>query len=123
MEETNRLIQEIVKTQSSLIGIDTCDIEDTFTGSSPIHGFTVAVDSALDSRAEVLMGEVRGKAEQYKPFIHALVFFFFPTDKPLLMEELKPLSDWIETFPSEFMIKWGMATHPKQELRTIVIIK
>jgi len=123
MEETNRLIQEIVKTQSALIGIDACDIEETFMASGPIHGFTVTVDSALDSRAEVLIGGVREKAEQYKPFIHALVFFFFPTDKPLLMEELKPLSDWIETFPSKFMIKWGMATHSKQELRTIVIIQ
>jgi hypothetical protein len=58
--------------------------------------------------------------EQYN---RILVFFFFPEERPLLMEELKPFSDWIESVPGEFMVKWGMATQFTQDLRAIVILQ
>ena len=48
-------------------------------------------------------------AAHIEPYNHALVFFFFPEKLPLRMEELKPFSDWIESIPREFMVKWGMA--------------
>ena len=61
--------------------------------------------------------------KKYGPFSHALVFFFFPEKLPLLMEELKPFSDWIESIPGEFMVKWGMATQSTQEIRAIVLLQ
>ena len=48
-------------------------------------------------------------------------FFLLPKDHPLLMEELKPFSDWIESVPGEFMVKWGMANQSTQEFRIIVL--
>ena len=49
--------------------------------------------------------------------------FFFPEDRPLLMDELKPFSDRIESIPGEFMVKWGMATQSTQEIRAIVLLQ
>jgi hypothetical protein len=51
------------------------------------------------------------------------VFFFFPEERPLLMEELKPFSEWIDSIPDEFMIKWGLAIHSSQELRAIILLQ
>jgi hypothetical protein len=123
MEETTQLIQEIVEAKRSIIRIDANDIKDTFRGGGSIHGFTVSVSPALEGRVEVLMDEVKKKAEWYKPFNNALVFFFFPEDYSLLIDELQPFSDWIESIPDEFMIKWGMAIQSTQEIRTIVLLQ
>ena len=44
-----------------------------------------------------MMAKIMKHTECFEPYSHALVFFFFPEDRPLLMEELKPFSDWIES--------------------------
>ena len=54
---------------------------------------------------------------------HALIFFFFPENHPLLMEELQPFSEWIESVPDDFLIRWGMATQSTQEIRAIVLLQ
>lgn len=72
---------------------------------------------------ESLMDLIIVNTKKYEPFSHALIFFFFPEDRPLLMEELKPLSDWIESVPGELRIKWGMATQSTQELRAIILLQ
>ena len=59
----------------------------------------------------------------HKPYNRALVFFFFPEEQPLLMEEMKPLSEWIESIPGELMIKWGMGLHSTPKVRAIVALK
>ena len=126
MEETKQLIQEIVEAQRSIISIDANDIKDTFQGDSPIHGFTVSVNPALDFRTEVLFDEIREKAEQFKPFNKVLLFFFISDISPLTMDELYPLNEWMEEFPNEFMLKWGMAINPPNAphaLKAIVLLQ
>ena len=120
MEETKQLIQEIVEAQRSIISIDANDIKDTFQGDSPIYGFTVSVNPALDFRTEVLFDEIREKAEQFKPFNKVLLFFFMSDISPLTMDEL------MEEFPNEFMLKWGMAINPPNAphaLKAIVLLQ
>lgn len=112
MEETEELIKEIVEAERRIIGIDGDDIENTFRGGGEIHGLTVSVNPALDYRTEVLMDEVKSQAEVFKPYNHAIVFFFVPSDCPLMMGELRPLNEWFEEFPEEAIIKWGMALTP-----------
>jgi len=72
---------------------------------------------------ESLMDLIIVNTKKYEPFSHALIFFFFPEDRPLLMEELKLLSDWIESVPGELTIQWGMATQSTQEIRAIVLLQ
>ena len=126
MEETKQLIQEIVEAKRSIISIDANDIKDTFQGDSPIHGFTVSVNPALDFRTEVLFDEIREKTEQFKPFNKVLLFFFISDISPLTMDELYPLNEWMEEFPNEFMLKWGMAINPPNAphaLKAIVLLQ
>jgi hypothetical protein len=126
MEEAKLLIKEILEAQRSIISIDADDIENTFQGRSPIHGFTVSVNPALDYRTEVLFDEVREKSEQFKPFNTALVFFFMSDISPLTMDELYPLNEWMEKFPDEFMLRWGMAINPPNAphaLKAIVLLQ
>ena len=126
MKETKQLIQEIVEAQRSIISIDANDIKDTFQGDSPIHGFTVSVNPALDFRTEVLFDEIREKVEQFKPFNNALVFFFMSDISPLTMDELYPLNEWMEEFPDEFMLRWGMAINPPNgpyTLKALVLLQ
>lgn len=126
MEETKQLIKEILEAQRSIISIDANDIDHTFQGDEPIHGFTVSVNPALDYRTEVLFDEIREKAEQFKPFNNALVFFFVSDISPLSMGELYPLNEWIEEFPEEFVLRWGMAVNPPNAphtLKAVVLIQ
>ena len=126
MEETKLLIKEILEAQRSIISIDANDIENTFQGNGPIYGFTVSVNPALDFRTEVLFDEIRERAEQFKPFNNALVFFFMSDISPLTMDELYPLNEWMEEFPDEFMLRWGMAINPPDAphiLKAIVLLQ
>jgi hypothetical protein len=119
MKETKQLIQEIVEAKRSIISIDANDIKDTFQSDNPIYGFTVSVNPALDFRTEVLFDEIREKAEQFKPFNNALIFFFMSDISPLTMDELYPLNEWMEEFPDEFMLRWGMAINPPNAPHTL----
>jgi len=123
MKETKQLIQEIVKAQRSIISIDANDIKVTFRGDGAIHGLTVSVNPAMDDRIKILIDKVKKEAEQYMPFNTALLFLFLPEDQPLLMEELQPLTEWMESVPGNFLIKWGMAIQSAQEIRAIVILQ
>lgn len=126
MEETKLLVREIVEAKWSIISIDANDIEDAFRGGGAIHGFTASVNPALDYRTEVLMDEVREKAEQFKPFNNAIMFFFISDISPLTMDELYPLNDWLKEFPEEFMLRWGMAINPPDAphaLKAIVLLQ
>jgi len=72
----------------------------------------------------LMMAKIMKHTECFGPFNHALVFFIFPEDRPLQMEELKPFRDWIESLTGELRIKWGsMATQFTTELRAIVILQ
>jgi hypothetical protein len=122
MEDSKLLIREIVEAKRSIISIDSKDIEDAFRDGGTIHGFTVSVNPALDYRTEVLLDEVREKAELFKPFNHAIVFFFISDISPLTMDELYPLNDWLEEFPDEFMLRWGMAINPPDAPHTLKAI-
>lgn len=126
MEETKLLIREILEAERSIISIDANDIEKNFRGDRQIHGFTVSVNPALDFRTEVLFDEIRERAEQFKPFNNALVFFFMSDISPLTMDELYPLNEWMEEFPDEFMLRWGMAIDPPDAphiLKAIVLLQ
>jgi hypothetical protein len=126
MEEPKQLIQEIVEAKRNVISIDANDIKDTFQSDNPIYGFTVSVNPALDYRKEVLFDEIREKAEQFKPFNYALLFFFISDISPLTMDELYPLNEWMEEFPNEFVLRWGMAISPPKAphaLKVIVLLQ
>ena len=126
MEETKLLIKEILEAERSIISIDANDIEATFRVDRPIDGFTVSVNPALDFRTEVLFDEIREKAEQFKPFNNALIFFFMSDISPLTMDELYPLNEWMKEFPEELMMRWGMAINPPgapHNLKAIVLLQ
>ena len=126
MEETKLLIKEILEAERSIVRIDANDIGNTFQVDRPIYGFTVSVNPASDFRTEVLFDEIREKTEQFKPFNNVLVFFFMSDISPLTMDELYPLNEWMEEFPDEFMLRWGMAINPPNgphTLKAIVLLQ
>ena len=117
------LIREVLDSRNSIVKIDANDVNDLFQEGGEIHTYDASVGSSMKKRMELLMDLIIENTKKYETFSHALVFFIFPEDRPLLMEELKPVSDWIESVPSELLIKWGMAIHRTPMIRAIVILQ
>ena len=120
---TKKYIMEIIDYHDSIVSIDVNDVRDLFQEGGEIHTYDASVGASIKKRMESLMDLIIVNTKKYEPFSHALIFFFFPEDRPLLMEELKPFSDWIESIPGELRIKWGMATQSTQELRAIILLQ
>ena len=119
----NVLLKEVLENPNSLINIDINDIKDLFLQSEEIHFFDVRVNAREEYRMEQLVEQIKEKGKSLSSYTRALIYFFFPEHNPLLMEELQPFSEWMESVPDEFMIKWGMATQSTQELRAIVLLQ
>jgi len=119
----NVLLKEVLENPNSLINIDINDIKDLFLQSEEIHFFDVRVNAREENRMEQLVDQIKKKGKSLSSYTRALIYFFFPEHNPLLMEELQPFSEWMESVPDEFMIKWGMATQSTQELRAIVLLQ
>ena len=120
---TNQFIKEVLNTTNKLVNIDIKDVRDLFQGGEELHTFDVSVPSDKENRMQQLMEHIKKCSKCHKPYNRALVFFFFPEEQPLLMEEMKPLSEWIESIPGELMIKWGMGLHSTPKVRAIVALK
>ena len=120
---TKKYIMEIIDYHDSIVSIDVDDVRDLFQEGGIIHIFKASVDASMENRMILMMAKIMKHAECFEPYSRALVFFFFPEKLPLRMEELKPFSDWIESIPGEFMVKWGMATQSTQEIRAIVLLQ
>ena len=116
-------IMDVLNAPKGLVSIDVNDVRDLFQEGGAIHAFEVSVDALKENRMKQVMDRIIRKATHLKPYNRALAFFFFPEEQPLRMDELQPFSDWIESITGEFMIKWGMATQSKQELRAIVLLQ
>ena len=121
--KVKRCIMDVLNAPKGLVSIDVNDVRDLFQGGGIIHAFDVFVDALKANRMNLAVDNIIRNAAHFEPYNHALVFFFFPEKLPLRMEELKPFSDWIESITGEFLIKWGMATQSKQELRAIVLLQ
>ncbi len=113
----------MLNTTNKLVNIDINDVRDLFQEGGEIHTYDASVGASMKKRMELLMDQIIENTKKYEPFSHALVFFIFPEDRPLLMEELKPFSDWIESVPGELLIKWGMAIHRTPMIRAIVLLQ
>ena len=125
---TKKYIMEIIDYHDSIVSIDVNDVRDLFQEGlfqegGEIHTYDASVGASIKKRMESLMDLIIVNTKKYEPFSHALIFFFFPEDRPLLMEELQPFSNWIESVPGELRIKWGMATQSTQELRAIILLQ
>ena len=119
----NVLLKEVLENPNSLINIDINDIKDMFLQSEEIHFFDVRVNAREEYRMEQLVEQIKEKGKSLSSYTRVLIYFFFPEHNPLLMEELQPFSEWMESVPDEFMIKWGMATQSTPELRAIVLLQ
>ena len=119
----NVLLKEVLENPNGLINIDINDIKDLFLQSEEIHFFDVRVNAREENRMEQLVEQIKEKGKSISSYTRALIYFFFPERNPLLMEELQPFSEWIDSISGEFMIKWGMATQSTQELRAIVLLQ
>ena len=120
---TKKYIMEIIDYHDSIVSIDVNDVRDLFQEGGVIHAFNASVDASMENRMMLMMAKIMKHAECFEPYNRALMFFFFPEKQPLLMEELQPFSDWIESVPGELRIKWGMATQSTQELRAIILLQ
>lgn len=119
----DRFIKEVLSSANNIVNIDVNDVRDLFQESGEIHAFDVSVGADEENRMVLMMDQIKKCSKCHEPYNRALVLFYFPEALPLLMEELKPFSDWIDSIPDEFTIKWGMATQSTQELRAIVLLQ
>ncbi|MEE3384485.1 MAG: hypothetical protein VZR36_05285 [Prevotella sp.] len=117
------ILEDVLNLHDSIIRIDSIDVRDLFQDGVGIHTLEVSVDVSNENRMAFLTALIRRKTKHFEPFNHVLFFFIFPKDQPLLIEELQPFSDWIETLPGDFLIKWGMATHSTEGIRAIVLLQ
>lgn len=122
-EKVIRGIIDVLNAAKGIVSIDVNDVRDLFQGGGIIHAFDVFVDALKANRMNLAVDNIIRNAAHFEPYNRTLVFFFFPEKLPLRMEELKPFSDWIESIPGEFMVKWGMATQSTQEIRAIVLLQ
>ena len=113
---------DVLNAPKSLVNIDVNDVRDLFQRSRDIHTFEVSVDADKENRIVLMMDQINKLSKCYEPYNRALIFFYFPEVLPLLMDELKPFCAWVESVPDEFMITWGMATHPTSNIRAIVAL-
>ena len=114
---------EIIDYHDSIVSIDVNDVRDLFQEGGIIHTFNASVDASMENRMILMMAKIMKHAECFEPYNHALAFFFFPEKQPMLMEELQPFSDLIESVPGDLLIKWGMAAQSTQEIRAIVLLQ
>ena len=121
-EKVKRNIMDVLNAPQSLVSIDVNDVRDLFQRSRDIHTFEVSVDADKENRIVLMMDQINKLSKCHEPYNRALIFFYFPKALPLLMEELRPLSDWIDSVSGEFIIKWGMATHSTSSIRAIVAL-
>ena len=119
----SEILKEVQENPNGLICIDINDIKDLFQQDGEIRTIDVRVNAREEHRMERLVDRVKVDANRLGADSRALIYFFFPEKCPLMMEELRPFSEWIETFPGECMIKWGMVTHPAQELRATIFLQ
>ena len=119
----NRLIKEVLDSSNNLVNIDINDVRDLFQEGGEIHTYDVSVPANEKNRMQLLMEQIKKCSKCYVPYHRALVFFYISETQPLLMEELKPLSEWIESIPGEFIIMWGMATLSIPKIRAIVALQ
>lgn len=117
------ILKEVLDAKNGLIRIDINDIKDLFQQSGEIHAIDVRVSANEENRMVRLMKRVKEDANHLGANSRVLVYFFFPEKCPLTMEELQPFNEWIETFPGELMIKWGMANHSAPELRAAILLQ
>ena len=117
------MLKAVLENQNSLIRIGISDVEELFRQDEDIRAFDVRVSSIGEQRMERVMKKMKEEADSSLSFSSALIFFFFPESHPLLMSEIQPLSEWIESAPGEFLLTWGMATQSSQELRIIVLLQ
>ena len=121
-EKVKRNLMDVLNAPKSLVNIDVNDVRDLFQRSRDIHTFEVSVDADKENRIVLMMDQINKLSKCYEPYNRALIFFYFPEVLPLLMDELKPFCAWVESVPDEFMITWGMATHPTSNIRAIVAL-
>ena len=121
-EKVKRNLMDVLNAPKSLVNIDVNDVRDLFQRSRDIHTFEVSVDADKENRILLMMDQINKLSKCYEPYNRALIFFYFPEVLPLLMDELKPFCAWVESVPDEFMITWGMATHPTSNIRAIVAL-
>ena len=118
----DKLIKEVLNSTNNLVNVDINDVRDLFQEGDGIHTFDVSVPADNENRMVLLMEQIKKCSKCHEPFNRVLVFFYFPESQPLLMEEMKPLSEWIESIPGEFMVKWGMGVHSAPKVRAIVAL-
>jgi len=100
-EKVKRSLMDVLNAPKSLVSIDVNDVRDLFQDGGRIHAYDTSVDASKENRMALIMEQIMSKAKHFEPYNHALVFFFFPEGRPLLMEELQPFSNWIESVPGE----------------------
>ena len=117
------ILKEVLENPNGLICIDINDIKDLFQQDGEIHAIDVRGNAREEHRMERLVDRVKEEANRLGADSRALIYFFFPEKCPLMMEELQPFSEWIESMPGEIAVKWGMATHSAQELRATIFLQ
>ena len=122
-EKAKRCITDILFAPNSIIDIDVNDIMDLFQEWGEIHTFETSTDATQENRMEMLVGQIMKSANSYEPYNHVMVYFFISESHPMLMEELQPFSDWIESVSRKLNVKWGMAIQSGKELRATVLLQ
>ena len=122
-EKVKRSIMDILNAPNTLVSIDINAVKNFFQECGAIHAFNVSVEASKENRMMLIKAQIMKSAKCFEPYHHALVFFFFPEEHHLQMEELQQFSDWIDSVPGELTIQWGMATQSTQELRAIILLQ
>lgn len=121
-----KLMTEIIENECHrIVNLDVHDLKNMFLENGEIKGIEVCVPSDAPNRMSTLIEQVQSD-ENFDPTCnHVALQLFYPSNNPITMEELSPLSDWMDKFSEkESDFKWGLSKEDNSNLlRAIVLLQ
>ena len=114
------LMNEVLNVQDAVIQITPSDICELFQDGGMICGFDNSVDATQQGRMSQLMEQVKDNLNGLMPLENCLVFFFFPKESPVMMDEMESVNALIGSL--DCPVKWGMAIEKNEKCSTLRVI-
>lgn len=117
------LVSEIIDTNGAVINLDIQDIKAMKKDGGEIVGIESCVPADSPNRLATLIEQIQLDAAFERDFNHIILKFFYPEEHPLMMEELAPLTEWVESFNNDDAVFiWGLASEENSNLLRAVML-
>ncbi len=112
-----------INAPNSYWNIDKWDFDSLFEKENETIGFEIDIKANAPNRMQLLVEWLDEEAKHRKTSGRFFVFLVTPTDHTLLLAELKPLSQWVDTHVNRIM--WGGVDdeHQTEWFKTFILLQ